>query len=252
MASASVRTNTLRPQGRSGGRSLSLRQTTSQHPTKLFKLSDRDLFDAQTYVCAASSAAELDPVVVSKERLRTLTQDLDRGIFGVNLGVQSQIHAEIGHLEAFNPCATPTADLHLVEGQWRLLYSTIRILGTRRSKLGLREFVKIGNLWQDIDVHQKTAVNRVEFSVAGFGLLNGALTIRASFTVVSPSRVDVAFDSAVLEPAQLEQLFRKHYDMLLAIFNPEGWLEVTYVDEDLRIGRDDKGNIFVLEKEPAT
>lgn len=43
-------------------------------------------------------------------------------------------------------------------------------------------------------------------------------------------------------------IFQKNYDMLLAIFNPEGWLEITYVDESLRIGRDDKANIFVLEK----
>lgn len=72
-------------------------------------------------------------------------------------------------------------------------------------------------------------------------------------------------------------LFRKNYDLLLSIFNPEGWLEITYpifsslifynyinidekcsyfliplshryVDDSMRIGRDDKGNIFVLER----
>lgn len=78
-------------------------------------------------------------------------------------------------------------------------------------------------------------------------------------------------------------VFRKNYDILLGIFNPEGWLEITYpnfvdcyidcflcfyatnvdddcccffliplsyryVDDNMRIGRDDKGNIFVLER----
>uniref|UniRef100_A0A0A9DG32 Plastid lipid-associated protein/fibrillin conserved domain-containing protein n=1 Tax=Arundo donax TaxID=35708 RepID=A0A0A9DG32_ARUDO len=47
---------------------------------------------------------------------------------------------------------------------------------------------------------------------------------------------------------QLMNIFQKNYDLLLAIFNPEGWLEITYVDESLRIGRDDKENIFVLER----
>jgi len=53
-------------------------------------------------------------------------------------------------------------------------------------------------------------------------------------------------------PEQLRQLFEKNYDMLLSIFNPEGWLDITYVDSELRVGRDDKGNLFVLERaQPA-
>lgn len=47
---------------------------------------------------------------------------------------------------------------------------------------------------------------------------------------------------------QLMSLFRKNYDMLLGIFNPEGWLEITFIDSTLRVGRDDKGNIFLVEK----
>ncbi len=49
-------------------------------------------------------------------------------------------------------------------------------------------------------------------------------------------------------PEQLERLFQKNYDLLLSIFNPEGWLEVTYVDDTHRIGRDDKGNVFYLHR----
>lgn len=49
-------------------------------------------------------------------------------------------------------------------------------------------------------------------------------------------------------PDRLQQLFQQNYDLLLSIFNPDGWLEITYVDGDMRVGRDDKGNIFVLER----
>jgi hypothetical protein len=49
-------------------------------------------------------------------------------------------------------------------------------------------------------------------------------------------------------PDQLRQLFEKNYELLLSIFNPEGWLDITYVDSELRVGRDDKGNLFVLER----
>jgi len=61
-------------------------------------------------------------------------------------------------------------------------------------------------------------------------------------------RVDIQFESSRLVPEQLLSLFQKNYDLLLSIFNPEGWLEITYVDDTLRVGRDDKGNIFLVER----
>jgi hypothetical protein len=110
----------------------------------------------------------------------------------------------------------------------------------------LREFVQIGELYQDIDMVNQVAVNRVEFNVSGFALLKGCLTIRAGFESASESKVAVVFQEAELEPDQLERLFQKNYELLLDIFNPEGWLEITYVDDFLRVGRDDKGHVFVL------
>jgi hypothetical protein len=52
-------------------------------------------------------------------------------------------------------------------------------------------------------------------------------------------------------PDKLQQLFEKNYALLLSIFNPEGWLDITYVDDELRVGRDDKGNLFVLQRAAA-
>lgn len=194
-------------------------------------------------------AAQVDSTLeATRERIVRQLDGVNRGIFGVQSAKQKEIHDCIAELEAQNPIPRPTEDMQQLDGSWRLLYSTIRILGTKRSKLGLREFVQIGDLFQDIDVASSTAVNRVDFSVTGFSALKGCLTITASYDVVSASRVDVAFQHAELEPDQLEQLFRKNYDLLLAIFNPDGWLEITYFDGDLRIGRDDKDNIFVLER----
>ena len=83
---------------------------------------------------------------------------------------------------------------------------------------------------------------------AGFSTFKGELVIRANFAVKSPQRVEVTFEDAALQPEQLDKLFNKYLDLLLSIFNPEGWLDVTYLDDDLRIGRDDRGNLFVLER----
>ncbi|KAL0343131.1 UNVERIFIED_CONTAM: Fibrillin protein 5 [Sesamum angustifolium] len=92
------------------------------------------------------------------------------------------------------------------------------------------------------------AVNVIKFSAKGLNLLSGQLTIDASFKIATESRVDISYNKSVITPEQLMNVFRKNYDLLLGIFNPEGWLEITYVDNSLRIGRDDKGNMFILER----
>ena len=46
-----------------------------------------------------------------------------------------------------------------------------------------------------------------------------------------------------------EGLLRFRLPLLLAIFNPEGWLDTTFVGGGLRVGRDDKGHVFVLERQ---
>lgn len=197
----------------------------------------------------AKAAAPVDTGTdATREQLIRQLDGLNRGVFGVQSAKQKSIHDSIALLEAANPTPEPTRAPEKLDGKWRLLYSTIRILGSRRSKLGLREFVQIGDMFQDIDMANKTAVNRVDFNVSGFALMKGCLTITADFEAQSASRVDVTFRNATLEPDQLEKLFQKNYDLLLDIFNPEGWLEITYIDEHLRIGRDDDGHIFVLEK----
>lgn len=49
-------------------------------------------------------------------------------------------------------------------------------------------------------------------------------------------------------PSQLQTIFEANLPLLLSIFNPEGWLEITYLDDTWRVGRDNKGNVFLLER----
>lgn len=41
-----------------------------------------------------------------------------------------------------------------VGGCWKLLYSTITILGSKRTKLGLRDFITLGEFFQIIDIEK--------------------------------------------------------------------------------------------------
>lgn len=45
-----------------------------------------------------------------------------------------------------------------MKGDWKLLYSTISILGSKRTKLGLRDFINLGDFVQIIDVDQVCCV----------------------------------------------------------------------------------------------
>lgn len=183
-----------------------------------------------------------------KTSLRTSLEGLNRGIFGVQSAQRQEIENLLQLLEASNPCPRPTETLNKVKGEWRLLYSTISILGSKRTKLGLRDFITLGDFLQIIDIDQRKAVNKVGFSVAGLGMLKGSFTIEASYTIASPTRVNIEFKKSAIVPDQLLTLFQKNYDMLLSIFNPAGWLEITFVDDSMRVGRDDKGNVFLLER----
>ncbi|PSS26671.1 Plastid-lipid-associated protein [Actinidia chinensis var. chinensis] len=194
-----------------------------------------------------SKELEKAPTQIKTDLFQAL-QGINRGIFGVPFAKKSEIEGLVKLLESNNPTPQPTLFLDKVAGGWRLVYSTITILGSRRTKLGLRDFITLGDFFQTIDVAEGKTVNVIMFNVRGLNLFNGQLKIEASFQIASQSRVDIKYNSSTITPNQLMNVFQKNYDLLLSIFNPEGWLEITYVDDTLRIGRDDKGNIFILER----
>ncbi|KAK9272890.1 hypothetical protein L1049_003269 [Liquidambar formosana] len=114
-------------------------------------------------------------------------QGINRGIFGVPSAKKSEIENLVKLLESQNPTPNPTTNLDKLGGCWKLVYSTITILGSKRTKLGLRDFITLGDFLQTIDVAQGKAVNVIKFNVRGLNLLNGQLTIEASFKTASKS-----------------------------------------------------------------
>ncbi|RXH75790.1 hypothetical protein DVH24_039489 [Malus domestica] len=215
---------------------------------------------------SSSSSLDVGDDEVIKTQLLEAIKGINRGIFGVPSAKKSQIEALVNQLESRNPTPDPLLNLQKVGGCWKLVYSTITILGSKRTKLGLRDFISLGDFFQNINIakvqHEQKCMliwfvfcncafadmPKRRFDVRGLNLFNGRLTIEASFKKASNSRVDINYDNSMITPSQLMSVFRKNYDILLGIFNPEGWLEITYVDDTLRIGRDDKGNIFILER----
>jgi len=89
------------------------------------------------------------------------------------------------------------------------------------------------------------------------------VSVSANFNAVSDRRVDVKFERSIfglqrVMGYQCVSQFIQNMEMgkrFLAVdWNLEnrdasGWLEITYLDENLRIGRGNEGNVFILVKD---
>ncbi|BFM40851.1 PAP/fibrillin family protein [Synechocystis sp. LKSZ1] len=167
------------------------------------------------------------------------------------------ILSAVEQLEDHNPHPHPLQFQALLDGNWRLLYTTSRgILGLDRFPL-----IQLGQIYQYLDLINGKLYNVAE--IEGLPLLEALVVVGASFEAVSDRRVEVKFERSIIglqrwlnyqNPTQFVQaleLGKKFFPIDFSLDRREsmGWLEITYLDEDLRIGRGNEGNVFILAKE---
>lgn len=175
-----------------------------------------------------------------------------RGLFGLEDEVRTRMDVAIRETESRCPIGVPTMnDATAAAGRWRLLYTTLEILGRRRVRLAIGTpskpgAVTLGEFEQIVSPTTRRACSVVHFTVLGG--TKGTFAIDAEYEVVGDARVAVRSIERKLEPEALEKLLGNNVDLLTTIFSPDGWLDITYVDKELRIGRDSNGRVFVLEK----
>ena len=169
------------------------------------------------------------------------------------------IQAAATRLEDRNPTPDPLAAVGLLEGDWRLLYTTSQeLLNIDRVPLA-----SLGQIYQCIRLAENRIYNLAE--VKGPPLLSGLVAVSARLEPVTQRRVNVRFERGVVglqsllnyqSPSQFIQTLQttarlsllKGIDFSINTERQAGWLEVTYLDKDLRIGRGNQGNLFVLQK----
>ncbi len=218
--------------------------------------------------------------MLSKTDLRNAIASKNRGITAT-ANDRQVIASIIARVEDLNPTPDPLAATELLAGDWRLLYTTSKeLLGIDRFPLAA-----LGNIYQCVRPARSRIYNIAELKSLPF--CEGLVSVVANFTpapsdypatsssnlpentataTLSKNRVNVAFNRAVVglqralgyqSPAQyIEQLeANEKFNLLRGIdfaINPDrqqGWLEVTYLDRDLRIGRGNQGSLFVLTKD---
>ncbi|WP_163671620.1 PAP/fibrillin family protein [Adonisia turfae] len=181
----------------------------------------------------------------------------NRGLLADDPEQQADILKKVARLEASNPTSNPLSAIDLLNGNWQLLYTTsTELLGIDRFPL-----LALGNIYQWVQIEQMRIYNLAEIR----SVLGGLVSVTATFEPVSEKRVNVRFDRAIFglqstlgyqSPSQFIEAmqqtdkfnFFKGIDFTVSSNREPGWLEVTYLDQTMRIGRGNQGSVFVLRK----
>uniref|UniRef100_A0A6S9BVI7 Plastid lipid-associated protein/fibrillin conserved domain-containing protein n=1 Tax=Ditylum brightwellii TaxID=49249 RepID=A0A6S9BVI7_9STRA len=161
-----------------------------------------------------------------KTKLLDLASETKRGI-NQTPEQREEIRQLFEDLERLNPTKGPLAS-DKVNGDWSLDYST------SESIIGKGGFPRIGPIVQKIDTKSLSAENSEVVSYFGVKVPR---KITAELKPENNQFTNVQFKRFVLGPIEFD-----------APEKFKGSLDVTYLDDELRLTRGDKGNIFVLTR----
>jgi len=159
-------------------------------------------------------------------------------------------------LENLNPHPQPLINaIALLEGAWQLQYSTAREI---RSLDSLPLGLQIGKVYQVINIADKLFFNIAQVQHP-LGLISGYVKVTASFepamdtSNIADKRINVYFDKRYLAIEKIIGINTPKLNPFKVITanNPQGriaTLDITYLDETLRIGRGGDDSLFILNK----
>ncbi len=194
--------------------------------------------------------AKIDPLQKRKQGAPLTNAKLDAQLV-------QEIERLTEELEAVNPNLYPL--LHapqLLDGAWQLNYSTAREI---RSLDKLPYGFKVGKVYQVIDVASQSFLN-LAFVKHTLNLASGYVKVTANFelarlngSALPDKRVNVQFRDRIFAIQKLAGVKTPKLDpfKVVAARGPEGRipsLDITYIDETMRIGRGGDGSLFILSK----
>eukprot|EP00193_Tetraselmis_chui_P016341 CAMPEP_0177777844 /NCGR_PEP_ID=MMETSP0491_2-20121128/15608_1 /TAXON_ID=63592 /ORGANISM="Tetraselmis chuii, Strain PLY429" /LENGTH=315 /DNA_ID=CAMNT_0019297019 /DNA_START=99 /DNA_END=1046 /DNA_ORIENTATION=+ len=241
------------------------------------------------------AVVEPTPSVSTDMSAEDLKAALLDSLFGTERGLtaSSEIRAEINELlaqlEVKNPTPSPTEALDMLDGSWKLVYTSNSELMALLAANNL-PLVTIGDITQTIDGATETVTNKVQVTVP---FSSTTVAAQAAIEVRSPKRLQVKFkqgtiktptitdsleipstfsfmgqtlDLTAIQSAvkpleqnlsgitdQIQNLIKQSPDLSFNIDGEQSqtWLLTTYLDADTRISRGDGGSVFVLVKDAS-
>ncbi|KAL7441855.1 hypothetical protein ACHAXM_008077 [Skeletonema potamos] len=165
-----------------------------------------------------------------KQQILSLASETKRGLTATD-EQKEKMQTLFAELETLNPTPNPligNGKKASVNGDWSLDYTT------SDSILGKGGFPRVGPIIQHIDTTTLSAKNSETVQYIVFPVPR---SVTAELSPVNGKFTDVKFKRFQLGPIGFDapETFR-------------GSLDITYLDEDVRLTRGDKGNIFVLTR----
>lgn len=198
-------------------------------------------------------------------RLRELTSGTRRGV-AAEPAARDAVLAEVAALEATawsGPGAGPLASeegQRLLDGPWELVYqltnaetfeggadsvpaAEVRAGRLQRASIYATdgEEGKRGAVWQNIDVERGVLENKAVGKWFVF-------RVEASFAAAEGSATTV---EVLFKKAWFQFGFLPEFSVPISWLGGRGTLDCTYIDENIRLGRGDKGTLFVLLRPDA-
>ena len=149
-----------------------------------------------------------------------------------------------GHLEVSEVarklqmyCVPEPVKCPLIFGEWDVVYCSRPTSpgGGYRSAVG-RLFIKTNEMIQAVEAPD-IVKNRVAFTA--FGFLNGEVSLKGKLKVLDESWIQVIFEPPVLKFGTFEFQYG---------FESKVKLQITYIDEKIRLGKGSKGSLFVFQR----
>lgn len=169
----------------------------------------------------------------AKQELLNLIADQDRG-----LKTQKDPNKRSSIIKAIDDMAVLGRDMvttgDSLSATWRSLWTT------EKEQLFIIEKAYLfgtqtGDVLQVIDVEKKVLNNVITFPP------DGVFFVRSNIEIASPQRVNFRFTSAVLRG--------KNWEVPLPPFG-KGWFETVYLDDEIRVVKDIRGDYLVVERAP--
>ena len=186
----------------------------------------------------AGNGKTVEQIEILKDELILKAKSVNRGLLETDED-QIEINLLISKLEKLNPCANPLSDSRLT-ARWKLIYtSSEAILGRSR----FDSFRPKDDIVQKIDASKGRARNEetlIPLSFLPSFKIRNSVDARLEIDLEenqrneTKNRVKVFFEQFNIGP------------YIKIKTENENYLDVTYLDDDMRISRGGKGNVFVL------
>ncbi len=198
--------------------------------------------------------------MLGKSNLLEMLAPTNRGL-DTSASQRAAILSQVAQLEERNPTDSTSQATQNLDGDWQLLYTTSGEL----LKIDQVPLLKLGQIYQCLRLAAGRVYNMAE--VEGLPYCEGLISVVARFEVESEPatsggnrRIQVQFERSIFGLQRLIgyntpqefidkiQAGQRFVAVDFPIQGRQGWIDLTYLDDDLRINRGSNGSIFVLKR----